>query len=200
MDEKQFFDKLRTACEEQGYEKGLALLKESGISYAACTVNVLFEDVLAGLWQTQILKKRVLRLVETGLLAAITVMYLVSYLRNLSYTMGLVLAIICLVILAAIWIVPHLEARATASTYAANTKCFSICMSEYGIFADNEGLCTFFPIDDDMLVYETKKYFNLMIENRRLYVVPKSSLSEEDIRYLTGLFSSKVEGFKHVGL
>lgn len=200
MEEKDFSKTLRQTCEEQGYQQGLSLLIERQIPYAACTVNVEFQDVLGGLWQTQVLKKRGLRIAETVLLAVLAGMYLLSYLRNSSYIMGLVLGILCLVILAALWIVPHMEARSTASAYAANTKRFSICISAEGIFADQEGLCSFFPMDGNMIVYGTKKYFNLLIENRRLYVIPKACLSDEDIRYLTGLFKEKVEGFKSVSL
>ncbi|HJB26968.1 MAG TPA: hypothetical protein H9662_10235 [Firmicutes bacterium] len=196
MEERKFANQLQQVCQDRGYEQGISLLKEHKVPYAACTVTVQFEDVLNGLWQTQVLKKRVLRIAETVILAILAGMYLISFVRNFSYVMGLVLGIICLLILAALWIVPHMEARSTASAYAANTKRFSICISKEGIFADNEGLCTFFPMDGNMLVYETKKYFNLLIENRRLYVIPKTCLSDEDIRYLTGLFKEKVEGFK----
>lgn len=200
MEQMNFTKRLQLTCEEQGYEEALDLLDKEKIPHVSCTVNVLFEDVLAGLWQTQILKKRALRITETILLAALAGMYLYSFVKNPNYAMGMVLAVICLLILTALWVVPHLEARSTASAYAANTKCFSICLSEAGIFARQGAQCSYFPMDDAMLVYETKQYFNLLIENRRLYVLPKKNFSEEDIHFLTGLFCSKVEGFRQVGL
>ena len=51
-----------------------------------------------------------------------------------------------------------------------------------------------------MIVYETKQYFNLLIENRKLYVIPKRVLCEEDIQYLAGLLQEEVDGFQSVSL
>lgn len=73
-------------------------------------------------------------------------------------------------------------------------------LNERGIFADQEGTCTFFALDRPMIVYETKQYFNLLIENRKLYVIPKRVLCEEDIQYLAGLLQEEVDGFQSVSL
>lgn len=200
METRDLKNQLQQCCEQQGFEQAISFLNEQGIAHVVCHVDVQFEDVLRGLWQTQILKKRTLRIAETVILAIIAGMYLVSFLRNFHYIMGLILGVICLVILAALWIVPHMEARSTAAVYAANTKRYSICFSKEGIFADQEGTCTFFALDRPMIVYETKQYFNLLIENRKLYVIPKRVLCEEDIQYLAGLLQEEVDGFQSVSL
>lgn len=113
---------------------------------------------------------------------------LYSWLRDSSYTMGLVLAIICILLFLLLFLLPGFIMKHTAQMMAENLRQLDFQIYENGI-SIFDGLFTIKIHCEDVSVYENKGMFLFETKSQRLYPLLKRNVGPLEKKILSQLIS-----------
>ncbi len=129
-------------------------------------------------------KGLIVRIIETVILGLLFINYLVSFIKDTSYTMAISMMGVCLFILAMVWLVPYITIRAKNNN---EEKTATYIFSEENIiFGKSE--VSYFQIEE---VLETPDLLIIMFDEQHMSAISKKSVGEENFKKACDILKQK---------
>lgn len=142
------------------------------------------EEIRASIRTAYIRRSLVLKLVQSAALAIILAMYLQAVMVEPGYTVGVVMAVVSACILAAVWVVPLIQANASANRAVQGRFSYEMSFYDKAILIEESERSGVSILYDDTHLIDTREFFILLTGNGRgLYCIPKRAV--EDITAIT---------------
>lgn len=135
-----------------------------------------------------------IRVAQTAALAVILAMYLQAVVIEPGYTLGFVMAAVCIAVLAAVWIAPLLQARRMAERALRERYSYSLAFYDIAmVVEESERSASRVPYDQSRLL-DTPEFFILLgAGGRSLYCIPKRAVSKDELQPLSNHLHQRCE-------
>jgi len=199
MDEKKLEEKTfkvvpENSIDSQEYDvsepwvEAVALEKEEveGISF---TYNFNGDEAAEALkiFQKKMIRKR--NLIYTCVFLIVEILYLAQLAKNPDYTMGKILAVVCLLAIFYIWYMPwnHIRSIRSGTNAMAELPSFDMTVNEKGLInLDGKGEPFLIPYTEEkMQVIENDSLYVMIISKEKCFIVPKRCLTAQQIEGIT---------------
>ena len=124
--------------------------------------------------------KRIFQMILALVLAALM---LVSWIRDRTYTMGLILGLVCVGLFFMILLLPGYIMKNTAEMLAENSRELEFRVYENGVMVDDGIVGEPLP-GDRIAVYEDREMFVFETKSQRVYTLPKRAAEPLELKVI----------------
>ncbi|MFA9379528.1 MAG: YcxB family protein [Acetanaerobacterium sp.] len=138
-------------------------------------------EIRSAVKTTYIRRSLVIRIVQSAALIIIFLMYLQAVIVEPSYTTGVVMAVISLLVLAAVWAVPLFQANASTKRSVNDRFAYELEFYDKAIVVQESERSASRVAYEDSHLLDSRDFFILLVSRGTgLYCVPKRVLNEEE--------------------
>ncbi len=132
-------------------------------------------------------------IIYTAILAVLFVLYLITVIRDPSYTMGIFMLALSAGVIALIWMMAWRYRSSQAKAVSSVKENFNMTVFDNGILVHQEnGDFRALFSEPKFRVRELKDEFVLDLNRQRIYILPKRCMDEEQIKLLQQYFSGNL--------
>ena len=127
-------------------------------------------------------------MIYTVVLGVLALLYLQSVIRNPDYSMGKVLGVFSVVVIALLWYLPARHINQTVKGIALSTDTFTIEISEVGFLIREEGGKYLVRYNTPtVFVLELEEVFVVCVSREKMFAIPKRCVPEEEMEQVKQL-------------
>lgn len=131
-------------------------------------------------FQKKVLFKK--NLIYTGVLAVLAVLYLQAVIKQPDYTMGKVLCVFALVVIALLWYLPVRHIKQTSKAIGISSDTYTIEVSDVGfILREESGKYLVRYTTPTVGVLELEDVFVVCVSKEKMFAIPKRCIPEADM-------------------
>lgn len=135
-----------------------------------------------------------LKIVQSAALVIILAMYIQAVVVEPAYTVGIVMSVLCAVILAAVWLMPLIQAKAAAERAVSGRFSYELAFYDKAIVIEESERSAGRVLYDETHLIDTRDFFILITAGGKgLYCIPKRAVEEKDLARITDHLRSRCE-------
>ncbi|SDO07348.1 YcxB family protein [Acetanaerobacterium elongatum] len=157
--------------------------------YIKFTLNP--HEIYAAVKTAQFRRNRVLRMVQTVLLAIVFFLYIQAVWVDPTYVTGIILSILSLFVLAAVWLVPLFQARGAFKQASGQALDFEMEFddADYSV-TESMGESSLYYHETQAV--ETDALILLIVRRSKLFCIPKRAVEEQTLQEIRALLKDKL--------
>lgn len=152
------------------------------------------QEIRSAVRTAYIMRGLTLRLVQSAALGIILAMYIQAIVVEPSYTIGILMTVVSAGVLAAVWLMPLLQAKSAADRAVNGRFSYELALYDKAIVVQESERSASRVLYDDTHLIDTADFFILLVGNGKgLYCIPKHAVAEDDLSLVGQHLHSRCE-------
>ena len=145
-----------------------------------------------GIYQATTIYKR--NMIYSGILLIVFFLYMMNIIKNPDEVFSIFLAVMCVAVLAFIWILPKSHINKTAKAADSQKLNFSMKIYDNCIQIGEDGGSFILAYDKEITaIYETPNLYLVCAGKERIFILPKRCLSQEESDSISTTFKTAIK-------